>query len=220
MTRLHIHGIGTLSIGQETPFAKTWAMLETLPIKEYVKPKVSRRFGRLSKMIYIAASRAIQDAGIEDGSTLPTVNATCMGETNASLGLLEQIQRTKGKLISPAFVPNSVHNAPAGYLSIGLKNRSPSITVSQGWVSSDSERVLLTGEVRIRREASAGEGSVAVDTRDLTVLPKEDFAETDQPTVIVTDEQSMARVGMRAYLKDGRLQMLEKVRSRYEPKKP
>ena len=114
MTRCHIHGVGTLSMGQDVPFSDSFAMLETLPIKEYVKPKVSRRFGRLSKMIYIAASRAIRDAGISDPTALPTVNATCMGETNASLGLLEQIDKSKGKLISPAFVPNSVHNAPAG----------------------------------------------------------------------------------------------------------
>ena len=138
MTRCAIQGVGTMSIGSETPFTEPWAMLETMPIREYVKPKVSRRFGRLSKMIYIAASRALENAGVEDPTTIPIVNATCMGETNASLGLLEQIQKTKGKLISLAFVPNSVHNAPAGYLSIGLKNRSPSVTVSQGWVSSEA----------------------------------------------------------------------------------
>ncbi|GAB6041745.1 LPS export ABC transporter periplasmic protein LptC [Endothiovibrio diazotrophicus] len=93
------------------------------------------------------------------------------------------------------------------------------IASEQGWVSSDNELVLLTGEVRIRRESSPDEGPVAVDTRDLRVLPKEDFAETDQPTVIVTDDLNMAGVGMRAYLKDGRLQLLNQVRSRYEPKK-
>ena len=35
-------------------------------------------------------------------------------------------------------MPNSVHNAPAGYLSIGIRNRAPSITVSQGWLSSEA----------------------------------------------------------------------------------
>ena len=86
----------------------------------------------------------------------------------------------------------------------------------QGRISADGELVLLTGEVRIRREASADEGGVAVDTRDLRVLPEEDFAETAEPTVIVTDELHLAGTGMRAYLKDGRLQILERVRSRYE----
>ena len=90
----------------------------------------------------------------------------------------------------------------------------------QGWVSGDGELVLLSGEVRIRREGSEAAGPVAVDTRDLRVLPEEDFAETDQPAVIATDELTMAGTGMRAYLKDGRLQILEKVRSRYEKKTP
>jgi hypothetical protein len=144
MMRCHIHGIGTMSIGPDAPFADTTAVMETLPIKDYVKPKVSRRFGRLSKMIYIAGSRAIEDAEVADPTAIPIVNATCMGETNASLGLLEQIHSTKGTLISPAFVPNSVHNAPAGYLTIGLKNRAPSVTVSQGWLSSEAAVAAAT----------------------------------------------------------------------------
>lgn len=138
MTRLFIHGIGTMTIGADAPFSDTWASLSTLPIKEYVNPRVSRRYGRLSKMIFIAASRALASAAVEDRTTLPIVNATCMGETNASLGLLEQIHATQGKTISPAFVPNSVHNAPAGYLTIGLRNHAPAMTVSQGWVSSEA----------------------------------------------------------------------------------
>ena len=94
------------------------------------------------------------------------------------------------------------------------------IASEQGWISADGELVLLDGEVRIRREASAHEGPVKVDTRDLRVLPDEDFAETEQPAVIITDELHMAGTGMRAYLADGRLQILEKVRSRYEKKSP
>lgn len=94
------------------------------------------------------------------------------------------------------------------------------IASEQGRISADGELVLLNGEVRIRRDASPGEGAVAVDTRDLRVLPEEDFAETGEPAVIITDELHMAGIGMRAYLSDGRLQILEKVRSRYEKQKP
>ncbi len=138
MRPLYIHGIGTMAAGHDAAFSETMAALETLPIKEFVPPRKSRRFGRLSKMIYIAAAREIARAGIEDTTALPVINATCMGEAAASLGLLEQIHRTRGKTISPALVPNSVHNAPAGYLTIGLGNRAPSITVSQGWLSSEA----------------------------------------------------------------------------------
>jgi hypothetical protein len=138
MKRLYILGIGTMATGHDEPFSEGLGMLEKLPINEHVSPKQSRRFGRLTKMIYIAAKRAIESAGVSDSTSLPIINATCIGETRAGLGILEQIHQTRGKTISPALVPNSVHNSPAGYLSIGLENRAPSITVSQGWVSSEA----------------------------------------------------------------------------------
>ena len=94
------------------------------------------------------------------------------------------------------------------------------IASERGWIAGDNALVLLKGEVRIRREALGGSAPVAVDTRDLRVLPDEDFAETEAPTVIVTDQVHMAGTGMRAYLREGRLQILDKVRSRYEPKQP
>jgi hypothetical protein len=59
MKRLNILGIGTMAAGHEEPFSEGLGMLEKLPINEYVSPKQSRRFGRLTKMIYISAKRAI-----------------------------------------------------------------------------------------------------------------------------------------------------------------
>jgi hypothetical protein len=138
MIRLYIHGIGTMAVGHETPFSERTSLLETLPIQNYVPPKKSRRFGRLSKMVYLAAARALESAEVADPTGIPVINATGAGEAGASLMVLEQIHRTRGRLISPALVPNSVHNAPAGYLTIGLGNRAPSITVSQGWLSSEA----------------------------------------------------------------------------------
>jgi hypothetical protein len=138
MRRLYIHGVGTMAVGHEKPFLETTAMLDALPIKDYVTPKKSRRFGRLSKIYYIAAIRAVESAGVEDPSSIPIISATCAGETGVSLSLIEQIHQTRGRIVSPALVPNSVHNSPAGYLSIGLGNHSPSITVSQGWLSSEA----------------------------------------------------------------------------------
>lgn len=138
MNRLYVHGIGTMALGHDAPLGSSTAMLETLPIKTYVPPKKSRRFGRLSKMVYIAGQRALENAKVAAPEAIPVINATCVGEAAASIGLLEQIHRTRGKTISPALVPNSVHNAPAGYLTIGLGNLAPSITVSQGWLSSEA----------------------------------------------------------------------------------
>jgi hypothetical protein len=134
----HILGTGTMSKGWDEPFSGHTSLLENLPIKDYTDPRASRRFGRLTKLIYIAAHRALLDAKVEDFTAIPTAVATWIGESKAALGILEQIHQTKGVTISPALVPNSVHNAAAGYLSIGLKNQSPSLTVSQGRLSAEA----------------------------------------------------------------------------------
>lgn len=149
--------------GADEPFSECSSMLEHLPIRDYTDPRASRRFGRLTKMIFIAAHRALLDAGIEDFSAVPTAIATCIGETKAALTLLEQIHKTRGAAVSPAAVPNSVHNAAAGYLCIGLKNRSPSVTVSQGRLSSEAALAsaddLLDAGISDRVLVSAGDES-------------------------------------------------------------
>ncbi|MCU0664797.1 MAG: beta-ketoacyl synthase chain length factor, partial [Myxococcota bacterium] len=66
---------------------------------------------------------------------------TALGEATVSLELLVQIHETAGVGISPSLVPNSVHNSPAGYLTIGLGNRQPSATVSEGWLSAPAALV-------------------------------------------------------------------------------
>ena len=138
MSRLHVHGIGHCAMGEAEPFENGTGRLEVVPIKDYAKPALRRRYGRVARLMYIAASRAIEDADIEDPTVLDVVASTALGEVKTSLDLLTQIHGTKGALISPALVPNSVHNAPAGHLTIGIKDRNPAITVSQGWLSVEA----------------------------------------------------------------------------------
>ncbi len=151
--RLYIHGIGTLSRGLDEPFERETSCLEDIPIKDYVRPAFRRRFAKLSKMTYIAATRAIADSGVEDPSQLSIVGFSALGETTVSLDLLAQIRKSMGRTLRPWLVPNSVHNAPAGYLSIGLENHRPSLTVSQGWLAPEAgltaaEDLLATGAAK------------------------------------------------------------------------
>jgi hypothetical protein len=138
MRRLHIHGVGTLARGADEPFAEGIAALETIPIEEYTKPAFRRRFGRLSRLCYVAASRALEDAGVDRPEELGLVSSTALGEATVTVDLLSQIHASRGALLRPGLVPNSVHSAPAGYLSIGHGNHSPSVTVSQGWLSAEA----------------------------------------------------------------------------------
>ncbi|MCP4603002.1 MAG: hypothetical protein GY847_21215 [Proteobacteria bacterium] len=149
--RLYIHGIGALTLGVDEPFVEGVGRLENIPINEYARPAFRRRFARLSKLTYVAASKAMADARVEDPEKLAIITSSALGETTVSLDLLAQIQKSMGRTLRPWLVPNSVHNAPAGYLSIGHKNRQPSVTASQGWLSSEAgivaaEDILATDQ--------------------------------------------------------------------------
>ncbi len=139
--RMYIHGIGALARGVDEPFAEDTGRLEEVPIADYTRPAFRRRFGRLAKLVYVAASRAIADAGVEDPSELAIVGSSALGETTVSLDLLAQIRKSMGRTLRPWLVPNSVHNAPAGYLTIGHQSHRPSVTVSQGWLSAEAALV-------------------------------------------------------------------------------
>jgi hypothetical protein len=138
VSRLQLHGIGVCALGDGSPFAAGLGEMPDVPIKDYAAAAARRRYGRVAKLVYVAASRALADAGVEDPAELAVIGGTALGELRASLELVGQIHATRGARVSPALVPNSVHNAPAGHLTIGLKNRSPSVTVSQGWLSAEA----------------------------------------------------------------------------------
>jgi hypothetical protein len=138
MTRLHLHGVGSCALGIDEPFVDGTGQLAELPIKQYAKPAKLRRYARVARLVYVAAHRAIEHAGVDDPVELAVVTSTAMGELTASLKLLEQIHEKRGVHISPALVPNTVHNAPAGHLTIGIGSHHPAVTVSQGWLSAEA----------------------------------------------------------------------------------
>ncbi|MBW2276292.1 MAG: beta-ketoacyl synthase chain length factor [Deltaproteobacteria bacterium] len=138
MTRLYLHGAGSCALGFAGPFAEGPGQLVEIPIKQYAKPAKLRRYARVARLVYVAAHRAIEDAEVDDPASLAVVTSTAMGELTASLKLLEQIHEKRGVRVSPAVVPNTVHNAPAGHLTIGIGSHSPAVTVSQGWLSAEA----------------------------------------------------------------------------------
>lgn len=89
---------------------------------------------------------------------------------------------------------------------------------ARGWVSSGGDVIFLLGPVHIWRDDARGEIQVDVHTRDLRVLPDTSYGETDKPVVIRTPTTESSGVGMRAYLKEDRLQLLSRVHTHYERK--
>ena len=92
------------------------------------------------------------------------------------------------------------------------------VIADHGWISSGNDVVLLHGEVEIWRYGAGGEREYQVLTTELRVLPGEQYAETDNPTIIVTPATVTHAIGMRANFAHDRLELINRVRSRYESK--
>lgn len=92
------------------------------------------------------------------------------------------------------------------------------VIAERGWVSGDNDVVLLHGEVEIWRLGADGERAHQVLTTELRVLPREQYAETDNPSIIVSPTTITHAIGVRANLAHDRLELVKRVRSRYENK--
>ncbi len=88
----------------------------------------------------------------------------------------------------------------------------------RGWVSPDSDVMLLLGNVHIWRNNEVGERVLDLTTRDLRVLPDSQYGETDKPVVIRTPSSESRGTGMRAFLDQRRIELLSRVRTVYEKK--
>lgn len=90
------------------------------------------------------------------------------------------------------------------------------VIAEHGWVSSGSEVVELHGEVEIWRLDDGGQREFEVLTSELRVLPKEQYAETNDPATITSKATITKTIGMRANFAHDRLELLKQVKSRHE----
>lgn len=94
------------------------------------------------------------------------------------------------------------------------------LSAERGWASAGGELVQFVGPVAAESEGPVGtaaDGALRIETSDLRVRVDESFADTDRAVTIHNDRASLSGVGMRAWLRERRLQLLDKVRTRYEP---
>lgn len=94
--------------------------------------------------------------------------------------------------------------------------RAPwTLVADEGTVSGDSAKIFLSGAVVIDRPASPEQGALHAVTRDVTVRPRDEYAETQQ-LVTLTDPSSTTRAtGMRMHVREERVELLSQVRGTY-----
>lgn len=87
-------------------------------------------------------------------------------------------------------------------------------SAKKGRVLDDGEEVFLEDDVFIRRPG-ADASSITMNTRDLHILPNEDFAETSKSVVMQQSENTVTAVGMQAHFGQGVVDFLSEVRGWY-----
>ncbi len=118
MSAVHVAGTG-LWVGASPP-----------PPAAILPPALRRRAGVLCRAVAEAVARALAEGGA-DASRTPIVYGSVYGETTAAVEMMGAFATGEG-LPSPTTFHNSVHNAPAGYLSIATGCHAFSSSIAAG----------------------------------------------------------------------------------------
>lgn len=109
------------------------------------------------------------------------------------------------------------HELQEPYLEVYSDARPPwRVTSDRGWLSPEGDVMLLLGNVNIWRINEQGVRTMDVKTSDLRVLPESEYGETDKPVTITTPHSQSRAVGMKAYLGQGKMELLSQVRTTYD----
>jgi len=71
--------------------------------------------------------------------------------------------------------------------------------------------------ILIKRPPSPANGPVTITTSNLTVHPRDEYAETDKPVHMTGNATDLISIGMKAFLKEGRIRLLNKVKGVHVP---
>lgn len=82
------------------------------------------------------------------------------------------------------------------------------ITAEKGRLEGDDDTLLLYGIVKLWEYDEAGRPTLEVSTTDVRVSLDDEYAETDQYTTIVTNHATITGTGMRAFLPESRLEVI------------
>jgi lipopolysaccharide export system protein LptC len=100
-----------------------------------------------------------------------------------------------------------------------FKEKAPPwvIRAARAWVSAEGDTAVLQGEVRITRDGAPGIRPVRIDTTNLLVRHREDYAETAERATLVSEQSRAAGVGVQAWLgQENRIKLLSQARGHYE----
>jgi len=90
------------------------------------------------------------------------------------------------------------------------------MSAERGTTRNGSKEIILQGKVTvIRNQQIVGASELKIDTGELLIRPDESYVETDQLITITSGEHKLQSNGFKAYLNDGRVELLSRVRGEY-----
>lgn len=105
-------------------------------------------------------------------------------------------------------------------LEVFKKDKPPMIiTAEKGWVTSNNTVILLAGRVDLWQNNNEGIRELEVNTSEVRVLLDQDYAETDEHATIKGINSVVDTDGLRAYFRQNRIELLNNVHGKIEPKK-
>jgi lipopolysaccharide export system protein LptC len=91
------------------------------------------------------------------------------------------------------------------------------VSAEKGWSSANGDELRLLGRVTLDRSAGPQSEEIRIITSDVTLRPKEDYAETQKQVTATMGQHELESLGMRLFLAEDRLQLLSNVRGVYAP---
>lgn len=91
------------------------------------------------------------------------------------------------------------------------------ITSDKGWVTANNEVILLTGAVTLWQDAEDGSRKMEINTTEVKVLTGQEYAETDKPATLVSERTTINAIGVRAYFKESKVELLNNVHTTIKP---
>ena len=162
-----------------------------------------------------AASSAwlLQWLSEEPGSIIADAKSPDYYMENFSALTMEEDGKPKNRL-SAAYMAHYPHNDSTELLEPrmeifrgdGLPLR---LAAQQGRMDGNNDIILFKGAVTMWKQNEDGESTLQVKTSDARVFLDEEYAESDRYTTITTNSATITGVGVRAWLPEGRLEVVK-----------
>lgn len=91
------------------------------------------------------------------------------------------------------------------------------VDADHGHANNGIKEIELQDSVRLHQSADKNRHEVTITTSAAKIYPEKDYAETDQSVLLQQPGVTLQSVGVRAYLKQGRVELLSKAQGQYEP---